>query len=334
MITRIRTAGVIGIASLALVGSACSSQSSGANGDGGELTKVTVATGATTSVADLIVAVRQGFLKDEGLDVDLKLFADSNEALDLLALGQADVGMSTEPGAVIRVSKGSDIVAAAETATSGSANRFVGYTNKIHSPQDLEGLSIGYTVGSGGNYFFRNYVEKYGLDASKIHQVQAAPPDLMAALNRGDIQGMFTWDPWTLEAADTIDGVDIIADSGVDDVYNATNYLYFSRKAYENPKISQAVIRAMDATDAWMADNPDKAAQIVAKELKQPLDKATTGLKAWKWGPLTFSSDTETKQRGAAAMLLGAKLITKEPGWSSYLDSSALKAVDSSRVSK
>lgn len=296
-----------------------------------DLGKLTAAIGATADNSDVIVAVNKGFFAKHGIDAELKSFPDGNDALDLVATGDADVGISTEPGGLVRRSKGANIYVAGMGATSADANKLVGQ-GSIREPKDLIGKAVGFPAGSGAHYFFRNYVTHYGLDADKIKQVNGAPPELLAALNRDDIQAMFIWDPWTETAVKEVEGVEVLQPSGKDGVYFATQYYYFSQRLVDEPELGQAAVQALVEANAWVAANRDEAAKVVAEELRLDEKQVHALLGHWKWGEVRFTPETEEKILGAAEVLKSAEVIEETPDMSTYLHPELLREVDAASV--
>ena len=109
--------------------------------------------------------------------------------------------------------------------------------DNISQPKDLLGKRVGYSAGSGGHYFFERYVKYYGLDANQIKQVPALAPELLAALNRGDIDAFFLWEPWVSRALKDIPRTKIIAWNGENNVFIVTQYWYFSQRMVDDRQL-------------------------------------------------------------------------------------------------
>jgi NitT/TauT family transport system substrate-binding protein len=293
--------------------------------------KIVLGLGIGTEASDLIIAVKNGFFKNNGIDATIRHFANGNDAMDTILTGNIDIADATEPGALMRRAKGGAIYIAGMGPRSGDNNSFIA-TSDIKQPKDLEGKAVGVPKGSSANYFFVNYLKRFNLDASKIKHVNGDPPDLLAALNRGDIAGMFIWDPWPRKAADTISNVRVVQKSGENDVYFAQQYYYVSQRLVDNKELGERVMRSIVDANKWVKTHMDETAKIVAAEIRQPEDQVRTLLGAWSWGSVTFTPQTRTNVAGAAAFLKDENLITTAPDLSTYLRPEMLKAVDPAAV--
>lgn len=294
--------------------------------------KIVIATGAGAEAADMVAAAELGLFKKYGIEADIRPMANSNEGLDLVGSGQADIGTSTEAGGLLRRAKGLKIYIAAMGPRSGLNNALV-VKDSVKTPKDLQGKKIGFPQGSSANYFFVRYVAKFGLTASTITTINAQPPELVAALNKGEIDGFFLWDPWPDRAVASIPGTKVMQRSGENDVYYAQNYVYFSQRMLDDEALGIGALKAIREGNAWVKDHLDEAAAMLAKQYKLELDEAKRIIKLWTWGSFTFSPTTKENVLGAQQFLLDAKQLTAPlSDIDVYLHPQLLKKVDPALV--
>jgi NitT/TauT family transport system substrate-binding protein len=279
----------------------------------------------------MAVAIDPGFFEKRGINAEIVSLANGNLGLDLVATGDADLGTSTEAGGVVRRSKGAPLYVLGMGALSGLNNSIVA-SEDIQSPEDLEGKKIGFPAGSSANYFFHRYVQKHGLDASAITAVNADPPELTAALNRGDIDGFFLWDPWPDQAVETIPGMHILARSGDDDVYFAQQYFYGGERMINDQPLASATLDAIIEGNTWLSDeaNLPQAAEILAGYYEMEPENALRLLKLWNWGTVAFSPQTRENIIGAQEFLIEAGQIEQmlpDADLNDYLRPDAMKAI-------
>jgi ABC-type nitrate/sulfonate/bicarbonate transport system substrate-binding protein len=292
---------------------------------------ITVGTGIDASYAQDLVAVQKGFFKKYGIDATLKTFQSGNDALDGLIAGDVDVSGSSETGGIVRFAKGAKIYNAGLAAWSTKQVGIVG-TAAINRPTDLYGKTVGFQVGSAGDFYFHRYVAKYKLDSSKIKTANLQPPDAIAALSRGDIQAYFLWQPWLDNGISTVNGSHIVAYSGQDNVFLATSYIYYGQRIVSNKPLAIATTKALVAACQWIESHKADAAQIVSQAYHISTADAAKFITNFSYAPRWTKTDLATVVNNAH-FALNSHLITLLPDIRPYIRPEFLKAVSPKRVS-
>ena len=152
-----------------------------------------------------------------GLETSFKPFDDGNVALDALLTGNSDIGATTELGGLSRWDKGGKLYVTSYSSTSGKQIGLAG-RDDIKKPEDLIGRTVAYPRATGGHLYFMRYVKKYNLPVDKIKVKLMQAPEMVAALERRDIDAFFLWEPWLDKAAQLVQGAKVLAGSGDDGV--------------------------------------------------------------------------------------------------------------------
>ncbi|MBV9827154.1 MAG: ABC transporter substrate-binding protein [Alphaproteobacteria bacterium] len=118
------------------------------------------------------VAKAMGFWDKHGLDVDIARGSGSIAAAQALAERRFDFGLSTPSIAILQAIKGLPIVSLACCAYDATMGVCVMNDGPVKQPKDLEGRTIASVVSSGDHPFFAPFVEKTGIDPSKINRLQ------------------------------------------------------------------------------------------------------------------------------------------------------------------
>src|SRR6476659_590259 len=237
--------------------------------NGAPLKKVPTATGIDALYVPFVVAAELKIFEKYGLETSFKPFDDGNVALDALLTGSSDIGATTELGGLSRWDKGGKLYVTSYSSTSrqqiGAAAR-----EDIKKPEDLIGRTVGYPRATGGHLYFINYIKKYNLPLDKIKVKTMQAPEMVAALERRDIDAFFLWEPWLAKATELVQGAHVLARSGDDNVYVLTSYNYFSQGLIDDPPRAVAATKArVEATD-FCATNLDEAARLTAKAFRIP----------------------------------------------------------------
>jgi NitT/TauT family transport system substrate-binding protein len=141
------------------------------------------------------MAIEKGFYKQEGLDVTYRLFPSGTTAFQAFQTGQGDIIMTGDLPSVqyfFRSAGNYRTIAAVERDAKG----YVIVARKdVTKPQDLIGKTIATRVGSTGSWFISEYLNKNGVDPSKVTIKNLDTQVLPTALCGGDIAAFFIWQP-------------------------------------------------------------------------------------------------------------------------------------------
>src|SRR4051812_20277512 len=105
------------------------------------------------------VARDKGFWKERGLDVSVARGAGSGAAAQAVGGGSFDFGMGATPTMIIQASKGLPITCIGQINYDALMGIGLLADSSIKAPKDLEGKSLGASVGSGEYPFLPLYAE-------------------------------------------------------------------------------------------------------------------------------------------------------------------------------
>lgn len=202
----------LAIAVLATVLVACgsddSSESTAASSDAPE--KITIAYQAIPN-GDLIVK-NKGWLEQALPDTEIewKLFDSGGTVNEAFAAGSVDIGLAGSSPVARGLSQPiayqvpwiHDVIGKAEA---------LAVKEGIDSVEDLKGKKIAAPLASTTHYSLLAALENAGVDEKDVDIIDAEPPDIQAAWERGDIDGAYVWNPVLAEIVK--DGGKVIVDS-------------------------------------------------------------------------------------------------------------------------
>jgi NitT/TauT family transport system substrate-binding protein len=144
----------------------------------------------------------------------------------------------------------------------------------IDSLEGLKGKKVGVAMGTGAEIFWRRLLAKRKLNPADYTLVNVEAPEMLAALERGDINGFAVWEPWPTRTLMSVKGAKIVATA--DGIYNNINFIYMNRGWIEqNRATAEKFVKALcEANDIIEKDRP-AATKLVAKFLKMPIELAT-----------------------------------------------------------
>lgn len=241
--------------------------------------KVVLGWTADMQTAPVVVASEKGYFKSEGLDVKSVKFVSGRAALEALLGGQLDLAFMAEYPPVIaalRHQKFSIVTMLSKYL----GNRIIS-SSKVgfKSVKDLAGKRIGTTVGTNEEFFTDLMIAKAKIKATVVN---VAPPDIVPALTRGDIDAgvMFPdFYPKAKEALGSKYREEISKDYIANFVISASPDM-MKRKS-DLKKFLAALINA----DKFIHQHPTEAQNLVYKAMNGTYSHAT--IKA-QWREYTY----------------------------------------------
>ncbi len=234
--------------------------------------KMTIATGVDPAFSQFYVAKEAGIFEKNGLDVTINTGPSGSAMVPFLINDQIHAAYGSDLAGVINHNIDNNIVAVADGTYLLKWLSVVG--RNMESLDGLKGKKVGIAKGTGSEIFWGRVVEKKGLNAADYTIINVEAPEMMAAIERGDIDGFATWEPWPTRTLQGVKSTKILQDA--EGIYNNINFVYMNRGWVEkNKDTAVKFMKALiEANDLIGKDRP-AAAQMVAKFLKMPLALAT-----------------------------------------------------------
>jgi len=237
--------------------SACATSST----DGSGPVTLTVGHDQWIGYGGVFLAQDLGYFTEAGLDVQLKPFSNPGETLTAVAAGQLDIGLTTLQNlAVLGASGNTDAVAIALVDSSNGADAIVA-KNEIVSLNDLQGRTVGLTLGEVNHFLFLSAMSQAGVDPGTVNIVNMSADDAGAAFVAGKVDAAVTWEPWVTQASQNGGRVLFssasIPDTILDSVVVQRSHLADNAATYEK------FLEAIDRGVGYLRSNPDEAATII-----------------------------------------------------------------------
>jgi putative hydroxymethylpyrimidine transport system substrate-binding protein len=93
----------------------------------------------------LYTAQQNGYLAEQGIELDIQMPADTNDSLKLVAAGKVDLALSYQPQVLMARGENIPITSIAAIVRHPLNHLMVPADGTIHSPKDLAGLTVGYS---------------------------------------------------------------------------------------------------------------------------------------------------------------------------------------------
>ncbi|SDE55224.1 ABC transporter substrate-binding protein [Rhodospira trueperi] len=118
--------------------------------------------------APLVVAKEHGFFAEQGLEVSLIAPADPNDPPKLVAAGQAELAVSYQPNLHLQVDQGLPLVRVGTLVATPLNSVVVLADGPIQTLADLQGRTVGYSVGGFEDAVLGTMLESVGVEADTI----------------------------------------------------------------------------------------------------------------------------------------------------------------------
>ena len=196
------------------------------------------------------------FAKDSGASVDWRKFDSGAGVLRALASGDVQIGNIGSSPLAVAAAQRLPIEAFLLASQLGNSEALV-VKKSITSPKDLIGKRIAVPFISTTHYSLLAALKHWGIKPSQLQLVNLQPPAIIAAWQRGDIDGAYVWAPAVNELEK--EGRVLTDSSQVGSWGSPTLDVWVVRKdfAEQHPEIVTAFARsAIDAQQAYLK-SPD-----------------------------------------------------------------------------
>ena len=239
--------------------------------------KLTIAHSTWIGYGALYIAKEEGFFEKAGLDIDLKVIEASSDALAAMQGGQIDVVASTVDNFSLFAGNGAKLSLLMSLDESSGGDGIVS-KKEIATVADLKGRTVGVQKGSISQFLLAQALDKAGLTINDVNAIDMKSGDAGAAFVAGSIDAAVTWQPWLGKAAASNSGKVLIDTKSmpgliVDALATRTDF------AEEHSADLKAFVKAYFEGVAFMQANPEKANEIIARNLKMSKDTLEGTLK-------------------------------------------------------
>jgi len=224
----------------------------------------------------IYVAQEKGYFADQGLDVEIQMPADTNDALKLVAAGKIDLALSYQPQILLARGENIPVRSIAAVVRHPLVHLLTEINGQVKSPKDLETLTVGYSSIPLYEAMVRTMISQDGGNADKMNLVDVGF-DLIPSLASGQADaimgGFINHEQLILEkeghAMKSINPVDY----GVPDYYELV--LTASDAGIEAKKDQLTrFIKAIQEGQKYVTEHPEDALNILLAHENEtsPLD--------------------------------------------------------------
>ena len=216
--------------------------------------------------AFMYVAMEKGYYEEEGLKVNIQFPSNANDAISLVAAGQADIGLYYQQDVIQARADQNVPVKSIGAVVQGPLNIILSLKEKnITSPEDLVGKTVGYAGTELSEALTRSIMEYVGADYSDVAMIDVGF-DLMSSMTTGNVDAtigcLINHEVPQMEE----EGFEVnwfeLDDYGVPTYYEGI-FLANDKTIESDSETLSAFLRASARGFADMKENPEEALEIL-----------------------------------------------------------------------
>ncbi|KXH87528.1 aliphatic sulfonate ABC transporter substrate-binding protein [Sporosarcina sp. HYO08] len=213
--------------------------------------------------------------EEEGIEVEWVLSQGSNKALEFLNSKSVDFGSTAGAAALIAKSNGSPIESVYIYSKPEWTALVATDDSEITSVDQLKGKKVAATLGTDPYIFLLRSLQEVGLSSKDLEIVNLQHSDGANALLTGQVDAWAGLDPH-MAKVEVDSGANLFLRDHDKNTYGTLNVR--TEFAEQHPEVVEKVIEAYEKARKWVIENPEKAAEILAKEADMPAEVAQKSL--------------------------------------------------------
>lgn len=261
-------------------------------------------------------------LEKEGLGgktIEFFQFTSGTEVINAMASGSVDISLNGSSPTAAGYSRGVDLQVIYIYDNINDAEALV-VNDEVTAPQDLKGKTIAVPFGSTTHFHMMFALEQLGISPKEVNVIDMSPPDMVAAWERGDIDGGFVWDPALGRMKEK--GRVLLTSGDLSNWGKATFDAMVARKAFtdENPEFACQWVKMVAEADADYRANPNdygpgtEKAKAIAAAVSGQEDQVGAVLALYGYPSLEEQVSATWLGGGVARALQATSEFLKEQG--------------------
>ncbi len=139
--------------------------------------------------AFLYTAIAEGYFAKQGIEVDIKMPAETNDPLRLVASGEVDLALSYQPQVIMARGEGIPVQSVAAVVRHPLNYLMIPEESPIQSPKDLMEKKVGYPAIPLNDALVKTMVEHDGGDFSRVEMIDVGW-DLIPAISTNKVDAL------------------------------------------------------------------------------------------------------------------------------------------------
>lgn len=233
--------------------------------------------------APIAIAEKEGFFKQQGIDVQPVKFTSGPPEIDAMAAGQIDIAY-IGPGAIFLAAEGKTDIVAIDSLNVGDMV-LAGPKSGIHTLADLKGHTIGVPKGTSGEMILNLALKQAGLSTSDVKIVNMDVASEVSGFVAGHVDAVATWNPYTAEIQKQVPGTVVLATDKTFMPQFTFPQVWTANPTFEqsHSDLVQKFVNALAEANDWRMQNVQQAVTITANFTGAPADSLQSQAGTTQW---------------------------------------------------
>lgn len=154
----------------------------------------------------------------------------------------------------------------------------------ITSMSDLVGKKVGVPFGSTTHFSLLSALEQEGIESSEVTILDLQPNDMLAAWQRGDIDGGFVWQPNLTKMVEADGEILVTAKQLAEDgIVTADLGIVSTEFAQTYPDFLASYVETLNEATAFYRESPEEAAAAISEEIALSPEESLTVMNELVW---------------------------------------------------
>lgn len=255
---------------------------SGLSNDEPMVQKISIAVSQTPLSAPLFVAHRNGYFKQQGLDVELVACNGGVICSQMLFDNKVDLATASESVVMFTSFERDDFSVLASFVESDNDLKLLTLSNLgFNNINDLVSKKVGVMKASSSEFYLDSLLIINNIPSSEIQKINLLPTEAIDALLSGHVEAISIWEPYGYQLK--MHSQASIINLGLPGIYQLSFNLLTSSKISNDQQASIKLLRAIEQAIVWIEKNRNSAIEITSNAL----DIEPEQLK-WSWNDLVF----------------------------------------------
>ena len=229
----------------------------------------------------VFIAQEQGLFDKENLRLKAIAVGSSNDLVNTMVAGQADILPATSLVPIIHLEiQSPGRVRIFSHSRMNDANALdkiiVRDSSPLHTVEDLQGKKVGVFPGTAPSHMLAAFFKKHGVDPASVTMLQLPPQAQLSSLESGAVDALFAYEPVTTTAL-VHGGYRQLFGSVYADLLNPCpiGASVISREFERNhPQLAARAVHALQQGVDYMAAHPAESRTLLTKYIKLPPEVA------------------------------------------------------------
>jgi NitT/TauT family transport system substrate-binding protein len=228
--------------------------------------KLTLAVLAAPYSGLIAVADQEGFFKEAGVEVTIKLYPSGFDALNALQGGEAQIATAADMAFAGKMGEDPSLRVVTSIGLEVGDQIVARKDRNIREPADLRGKKIGYSPNTTSDYFLHTFLLTNHLSPDDVTVVSIPPSKQAEAVVKGDVDAVSAFEVYAFVAKEQL-GDNAVSWNSQNNL--AYHWLLVSRESYtKSPEAIKRLLKALMMAEDFTMTNEDATKSIISETWK------------------------------------------------------------------